>query len=162
MPLKDSEHDSLMSALGQDILSIPFSQKYERSTLPWFTYHTPVGFHVNDRNGQGSPHQGKFTRFPDTHSEAYFGIMATYVQENWTHEPTLRTFSRKKMNALFGDSRERSFYYLYNDFFMRTSNNTLFLSCLINRLSIMANWVLWQNLYILYVLNILQMFLIFK
>lgn len=94
---------------------------------------------VNDRNGQGSLHQGKFTLFPDTHSEAYFGIMATYVQENWTHEPTVRTFSRKKMNVLFEDSRERSFYYLYNDFFMRTSNNTLFLSCLINRLSIMVN-----------------------
>lgn len=94
---------------------------------------------ANDRNGQGSLHQGKFTLFPDTHSEAYFGIMATYVQENWTHEPTVRTFSRKKMNALFEDSRERSFYYLYNDFFMRTSNNTLFLSCLINRLSIMVN-----------------------
>lgn len=94
---------------------------------------------VNNRNGQGSLHQGKFTLFLDTHSEAYFGIMATYVQENWTHESTVRTFSRKKMNALFEDSRERSFYYLYNDFFMRTSNNTLFLSCLINRLSIMVN-----------------------
>lgn len=95
---------------------------------------------VNNRNGQGSLHQGKFTLFPDTHSEAYFGIMTTYVQENWTQEPTVRTFSRKKkMNVLFEDSREKSFYYLYNDFFMRTSNNTLFLSCLIKGLSIMVN-----------------------
>lgn len=51
---------------------------------------------VNNRNGQGFLHQGKFTLFPDTQSEAYFGIMATYVQENWAHESTIRTFSRKK------------------------------------------------------------------
>lgn len=44
---------------------------------------------VNNRSEQGALLQGKFTLFPDTHSEAYFGIMATYVQENWTHEPTV-------------------------------------------------------------------------
>lgn len=44
---------------------------------------------VNNRIGQGALHQGKFTLFPDTHSEAYFGIMATYVQEDWAHEPTV-------------------------------------------------------------------------
>lgn len=30
---KDSKHDSLMSALEQDMPSIPFSQEYERSVL---------------------------------------------------------------------------------------------------------------------------------
>lgn len=44
---------------------------------------------INNRNGQGVLYQGKFTLFPDTHSEAYFWIMATYVQENWAQEPTV-------------------------------------------------------------------------
>lgn len=96
---------------------------------------------VNNRNGQSSLHQGELALFYDIHSDAYFGIMATYVQENWAHESTVRTFSRppQKMHALFEDYRESSFYYLYNDFFMRTSTNILLLSCLINGLSILVN-----------------------
>lgn len=51
---------------------------------------------VNNKNGQGFLHQDKFTLFPDTYSEAYFQIMATYVQENWAHESTVKTFSKEK------------------------------------------------------------------
>lgn len=82
---------------------------------------------VNNRTGQAFLHQGKFTLFPDTHSEAYFGIMATYVQEIGLLSPLSEHFPGKNMHALFEDNKERSFHYLNNDFFMRTSTNILLL-----------------------------------
>lgn len=50
---------------------------------------TPWSLVVSSRNEQGALLQGKFTLFPDTHSEAYFGIMATYVGKIGLLEPTV-------------------------------------------------------------------------
>lgn len=87
-----------------------------------------------------------FALFPDTHSEAYFEIMATYVQENWAHEPTVWTFSRKK--------RKKGMYYgrhqggvpllFIQSLFMRTNTSNLLFPWM-NKWTIVVNWIFWQN-----------------
>lgn len=68
---------------------------------------------VNNRNEQAFLHQGKFTFFPDTHSEAYFGIMATYVQEIGLLSPLSEHFPGKKkcMHCLKTTGRGPSIIY---------------------------------------------------
>lgn len=89
---------------------------------------------VNNRNGQGVLYQGKFMLFPDTHSEAYFGIMATDVQENWAQEPTVWTFSRKKVNVLFENIRKGVPVLFIHSLCIRTNTNNLLFPWSINGL----------------------------